>query len=436
MSILKSSPRRYGIVFAALALGLIYNAIYFGGWAWLLLWPAVSFAMVALAYLRLGPRVMGKSPLGDFSWWSHVALLPFRLFVLGGWYLGRLIQPGKSGHEIVPGLWLGRRVSLAELPPDTRLVIDLTSEMSCPRGIRGDGVRRYVCVPALDRGVPDDTAARAAIDAADQVARDGGIVYIHCAQGFGRSASLVAAILVRRGEASDVDDAVAKLQSLRPGVKLNAEQRAFVTRLTRDSRPISPSEAVRRVVEWLRTQPRDPTIFIALDGPGGAGKSTLAATIAREITDRNVVIVHTDDFYLPSDVRPPVSLHGIDIDLRRLQEEVLDPLASGRPAHYQRYDWPTDALADWHDLPPSGVLLLEGVGAAAIEIRDRLDLILWVDAPPDVRLARGLLRDGEQARPLWVDKWLPAEERYVAAHRADAAAHFRVDGLLPYDPPV
>jgi protein-tyrosine phosphatase len=231
MSFLKGSPKRYGIAFAVFAIGLVYNAIYFGGWAWLLLWPAASFAMVSVGYLRLGPRVMGKSALGEFAWWPRFAMLPFRLFVLIGWYFGRLIQPGRSGHEIVAGLWLGRRVSAAELPPDTRLVIDLTSEMSCPRGVR-DGIREYVCVPALDRGVPDDAAARDAIGRANAVAGDGGIIYIHCAQGFGRSASLVAAILVRRGECRDVEDAVARLQSLRPGVKLNAEQREFVTRMT------------------------------------------------------------------------------------------------------------------------------------------------------------------------------------------------------------
>ena len=232
MSLPKGSRTRYGVAFAIFAIALAWNAWRYGGWAWLLIWPAISFAIVANGYLVLGPRVMGKSAVGDFHWWSRVLLLPFRLFTLLGWYFGRLLTRGPACCEIVPGVWLGRRVSAHELPAGTRLVVDLTSEMSVPRRVR-DGVRRYICVPALDRGVPDESVARQALDRIDEVAREGGGVYIHCAQGFGRSASLVAAILIRRGECRDVDDAEQRLRSLRPGVKLNREQREFVTNVTR-----------------------------------------------------------------------------------------------------------------------------------------------------------------------------------------------------------
>jgi len=222
---------RYGVAFAAMAAALVYLAARHGGWAWVLIWPAVSFAIVAAGYLRLGPRVMGKTHVGDFSWWSRVLLLPFRLFVLFGWYVGRAITPGPASAEIMPGVWLGRRVSASELPPGTGIVIDLTSEIAVPRRVR-DETRRYICLPTLDRGVPDVTAARAALNQAAQVAREGGGVYIHCAQGFGRSAALVAAMLIRRGESRDVDDAEARLKTLRPGVRLTRQQRAFVTELT------------------------------------------------------------------------------------------------------------------------------------------------------------------------------------------------------------
>ena len=235
---------RYGVAFTAMAAALVYLAARHGGWAWVLIWPAVSFAIVAAGYLRLGPRVMGKTHLGEFSWWSRVLLLPFRLFVLFGWYVGRLIQRGPANAQIMPGVWLGRRVSASQLPPGTGIVIDLTSEIAVPRRVR-DQTRRYVCLPALDRGVPDVAAARAALDEAAQVARGGGGVYIHCAQGFGRSAALVAAMLIRSGACRDVDAAEARLKSLRPGVRLTRQQRAFVIELTGtcDSPPVAPAVA-------------------------------------------------------------------------------------------------------------------------------------------------------------------------------------------------
>ena len=233
---------RYGVAFAAMAGAMIYLAWRHGGWAWLLAWPAVSFAIVAAGYLRLGPRVMGKTHLGDFRWWSRVLLLPFRMFVLFGWYAGRMLTPGPSNAEIMPGVWLGRRVSAGELPVGTAIVIDLTSEIAPPRRLR-EGDRRYICLPTLDRGVPDIVAARAALDEAAAVARDGRGVYIHCAQGFGRSAALAAAMLIRRGQCRDVDDAEARLKTLRPGVRLTRQQRAFVTELTRAPELSAPPAA-------------------------------------------------------------------------------------------------------------------------------------------------------------------------------------------------
>ena len=41
---------------------------------------------------------------------------------------------------------------------------------------------------------------------------------------------------------------------------------------------------------------------------------------------------------------------------------------------------------------------------------------IWVDAPPGVRLRRGLERDGEAMRPQW-DKWMAAEAAYAVRDR-------------------
>ena len=38
------------------------------------------------------------------------------------------------------------------------------------------------------------------------------------------------------------------------------------------------------------------------------------------------------------------------------------------------------------------------------------DVRVWVEAPYDVRLARGVERDGEDARGTWVERWMPMED--------------------------
>jgi uridine kinase len=107
---------------------------------------------------------------------------------------------------------------------------------------------------------------------------------------------------------------------------------------------------------------------------------------------------------------------------------VLEPLAGGTPGRFQRYDWVRDELVEWHDVPAGGIVIVEGNYAMRPELRDAYDLLIWVEAPYDVRLRRGLARDGEAARDRWVGEWMPEEDRYVAAMRPADRADVLVDG--------
>src|SRR4051794_35706380 len=115
---------------------------------------------------------------------------------------------------------------------------------------------------------------------------------------------------------------------------------------------ISPAQAVTQICQWVAGHPSDRTVLIGIDGPGGAGKSTLADAIANSLEVRDVEIVHVDDFYLSSRDRPPLKEHGIDVDLSRLRHQIIEPLRRGELARYQRYDWRSDALAEWREVAP------------------------------------------------------------------------------------
>jgi protein-tyrosine phosphatase len=127
---------------------------------------------------------------------------------------------------VTPGIWLGRRPYLKELPPGIGLVIDLTAEFPAERALRRE--IPYLCLPVLDAFVPSDAAF---LDAVDRVMRETRPVYIHCAMGRGRSASLAAAIAIKKGLAVDVESAEQLLRKTRGGVRLNRLQRAQVRRL-------------------------------------------------------------------------------------------------------------------------------------------------------------------------------------------------------------
>ena len=136
-----------------------------------------------------------------------------------------------------------------------------------------------------------------------------------------------------------------------------------------------------------------------------------------------------DDFYRPeSDPnRSEIEIAGL-FDLSRLASQVLIPHAEGRDLHYQRYDWEAGSLGDWATGASEAPLIVEGIYSTHQTLRDFYDLRIWVTAPRAVRLARGIERDGEEARTKWVDVWMPAEDRYVAEQSPQDHAHLVLDG--------
>src|SRR5438552_2138394 len=174
---------KYTVVFSVFTLYLAGVGVLLGDWGLLLLWPALSFALVGAAYAGLGPGVFGKRPDGRLAWWALVLLGPFLLFTWIVWTFSTRLNGESACDEVVPGLWLGRRLRARELPSGVVLVVDLTAEFRVPRGLTTG--RHYRCLPTLDALAPEETAVRLLIE---ELARHEGGVLIHCAAGHGRSA--------------------------------------------------------------------------------------------------------------------------------------------------------------------------------------------------------------------------------------------------------
>lgn len=177
----------------------------------------------------------------------------------------------------------------------------------------------------------------------------------------------------------------------------------------------SVADVVERIREIRSSKPG--TVLVAIDGAGGAGKSTLAASIADQI-DRSYVVC-LDDFARPS-------VPGWDQD--RFRHEVLIPLLAGQDACYQRWDWPTDRGAEWHRVPSGSTVIIEGVSSTRSELGECWDLTVYVDTPRSVRLERGIRRDGEPMRSQWTDVWMPEEDAYIAAQQPAQRADLIVSG--------
>jgi protein-tyrosine phosphatase len=228
---------KYVLAFALLGVCLIVPGVGRGGFGYLLLWPGGSYLVLAAAYAGLGPGVCGKRPDGRMAWWAVALMLPYLAPNWLVWYLQRLLHWESPCSEVLPGLWLGRRLYARELPADTSLVVDLTAEFPEPRRVvRG---RSYVCVPTLDALAPPEDVLRELVG---KIVGWQGTVYVHCALGHSRSALVVAAVLIARGLVPGADQGVAFLRRVRPSVGLTRPQR----RMLKEVAPTLFAEGGRR----------------------------------------------------------------------------------------------------------------------------------------------------------------------------------------------
>ena len=160
-------------------------------------------------------------------------------------------------------------------------------------------------------------------------------------------------------------------------------------------------------------------VLVGIGGHGGAGKSTLASMIP------GAQVVSTDEFWT-----------GASFDIDRLAHEVVGPIARDEPARFESYDWSRRQKRGFRTIEPTGIVVVEGVCALHRALRESYAVRIWVEAPYDVRLARGIARDGEAARSTWVDVWMPSEERYVQRDDPASCAHLVIDTgeESPFDP--
>jgi membrane-associated phospholipid phosphatase len=190
-----------------------------GGAALWLCWPAGALALVAAAYLALGPAAFQKRSDGTLSPAAFGLLAPY---LLGAWLNARAWTRNlPPAVEIVPGLLLGRLPGGVDLDRlGVAAIVDVSAELPCPRA----GLA-YFNVPMLDLVAPSPDQLDAALHAI-RAAQVQGPVLVCCALGFSRSALAVAAWLLAEGRAPGPEVAEAMIRRAKPAIVLGPAQRA------------------------------------------------------------------------------------------------------------------------------------------------------------------------------------------------------------------
>lgn len=160
---------------------------------------------------------------------------------------------------------------------------------------------------------------------------------------------------------------------------------------------------------------KSPSV-IAIDGPAGAGKTTLANALRAGMTSKKVAVVHMDDLYGGWEIS--------DGFTARLVALVKD-FTAGRPHQLEIYDWHQKRFASQRTITPGDILIIEGVGSGQRALRDELNALIWVEIDDQHGLERVLMRDGYEIEEEMV-RWQRLQHEHFMKEETKNAADFEL----------
>ncbi|BBM68555.1 uridine kinase [Rhodothermus marinus] len=164
---------------------------------------------------------------------------------------------------------------------------------------------------------------------------------------------------------------------------------------------------------------RGRPVVIGIAGGSGSGKTTVLRRIVEAFGPDRIAVLEHDAYYrdlshLPFEARTQVNFDHPDALETSLLRAHLEALLAGRPVEKPVYNFTTHTREPYTvRVEPRPVIIVEGILVLAEpELRELMDIKLYVDAPDDVRLIRRIRRD-LQERGRSIESILEQYERTV-----------------------
>lgn len=143
-----------------------------------------------------------------------------------------------------------------------------------------------------------------------------------------------------------------------------------------------------------------PPVIIGVAGGSGSGKTTVAERVRETAPGRTVAILHHDSYYRDSSHLRPEERALINYDHPGAFEtdllvRDLQALRAGEAVNVPVYDYATHSRTDTtRRVEPADIVFVEGILVLENDdLRDLMDIRLFVDVDADERLMRRLERD-------------------------------------------
>ena len=162
-----------------------------------------------------------------------------------------------------------------------------------------------------------------------------------------------------------------------------------------------------------------PPLVLGIAGGSGSGKSWLAKAVAEAFAGRSAVVCH--DWYYKDHARLHDEAARLKLNFDHpdslesgLMRRQLDQLIAGEAVDAPVYEYATHSrLKETRRVEPKELLILDGILILhEKELRERMTLSVFIDAPDDIRLMRRVRRDCKERR-VDLDETLRLYEDYV-----------------------
>lgn len=200
----------------------------------------------------------------------------------------------------------------------------------------------------------------------------------------------------------------------------------------------------------LEREPPHP-LRVAIDGPDGAGKTTLGDELAAVLAGKRPVIrAGIDGFHNPRADRlrrgagSPEGYFLDSFDYEALRTLLLEPLGPGGSRRYRRacFDYRLDEKVELpeEEASPDAILLFDGVFLLRPELRPFWDFSLFVQADFDEIVRRAEARDSElmggveAVRERYRLRYIPGQELYFSRCAPQENAEVVIDNTDASDP--
>jgi uridine kinase len=153
-------------------------------------------------------------------------------------------------------------------------------------------------------------------------------------------------------------------------------------------------------------------VTIAVDGPSGSGKSSLASWLQTVYGDCEVF--QMDDFFLSPESKSEERLNtpGGNVDWERFLKEVLLLLKQGNAFSYRPYDCGTCMLSKPVKAMPRTLNIAEGVYSHHPALREAYDMTIFLSIGKQEQSVRILKRNGVHMHKRFLKEWIPLEDLY------------------------